>query len=905
MKKNLSQLHCSYLLRLGITFFVSILCVFANAQSDFEMTADTLPNTIIDTSFVNFVADSLAEIEQDSLPSDTILKKISPDAIEHIVTYTAVDSIVIDVKNRKAYLFKTAVVYYEDMELHADYIEIDFKNNELYASGIETLEGLIEGSPYFIQDGTTYWANEIKYNFTTKKGKITSVITTEGEGFIHGKYVKKMEDYSFIKTGKYTTCELDHPHFEIAFTKAKIIHKKDDKKIITGPAYLSFVGIPTFLAIPFGFFPNESGRSSGFVMPTFGESSNRGFYFENFGYYFGISDNIDLLISGDIYTRGSWAVKARSNYIFRYKCNGEIEMSFAQNAMGERYTPTFRKANDFKIKWKHNQDPKFHPTTRFSAHVNIVSNTFNKYNLSNVNDYLSNQFNSSINFSTNIRSFFYLDASLSYMQNTQNHVVNLSFPEVNMSVNQFYPFRKKGKTGQLKWYDNISLKWSSQFGSNINSYDSLLLNPNTWQQVNVGMRHTIPLNIPIKIAKLINWNSSINFTERWYLQNIEKEFISYIDSSGWRYGDAENIFVRKFNALHELNLSSSLTTKVYFMYQFKKGKLKAIRHVMTPNLNFSYMPKINGVMTGTYFNSITGRIMEYSYYEGSMYGTANAKTVANLRLSIGNNVEMKVASKKDSITGNKKIVLLEDFSASMYYNFAADSMNWSMLSLTGRTTIFRQLYITFNLEFDPYSRDSLGNRTKYTEWKVNKKLLRFSSSGISLGFNWHFDKNTFSGKKKSENQTEEENRRKSDALSENKLGIPNNRPDYDNPWSVTLNYTFNYNTRENMLYFKRLAEKKYVDEKKYENNMVHTVNITGDVSITKKWKIGFSSGYDIVNKELTYTSIDIYRDLHCWEMRFNWIPLGFQKGWRFTINVKAAVLQSIKLNMKRDFRDNL
>ena len=902
MKKNLSQLHCSYFMKHLMVFFFSVLWASSQAQSDFEMYSDTIPNTVIDTSFVDFFADSLAKITQDSIPPDTVLKKISPNAIEHIVTYNAVDSIVIDIRNRKAYLFKTAVVYYEDMELHADYIEIDFKNNELYASGIATIEGIIEGTPYFVQDGATYWAHEIKYNFTTKKGKITSVITNEGEGFIHGKYVKKMEDYSFIKTGKYTTCELDHPHFEISFTKAKVVH---GKKIITGPAYMSFVGIPTFIAIPFGFFPNESGRSSGFVMPTFGESGNRGFYFENIGYYFGISDNFDLLIGGDIYTRGSWAVKALSNYVFRYKCNGFLEMSFAQNLIGERYTPEFRKENDFKIKWIHNQDPKFHPTTRFSAHIDIVSRSFNKYNLSNVNDYLSNQFTSKVNFSTNIRSFFYLDAALSYNQNTHTGIINLDLPSINMSINQFYPFRKKGKTGKLKWYDNISLKWSSQYSSSISSYDSLLLKPSTWQQMNVGMRHTIPLNIPVKIAKLINWNTSVNFTERWYLQNIEKEFVSYIDSSGLREEDIETVFQRKFNALHELNMSTSLTTKIYFMYQFKKGKLKAIRHVMTPNLNFSYMPKLNGLMTGSYFNTITGRMVEYSYYEGAIFGLANANTLANLRLSIGNNLEMKVASKKDSITGDKKIVLIEDFSVSMYYNFAADSMNWSMLSLSGRTTLFRQLYITFNVEFDPYSRDSLGNRTKYTEWKVNKKLLRFSSSGISLGLNWRLDKNTFSGKKKEDSHDNETSSRNPNIFTKNNQGIHNDRPDFNNPWSVTLNYTFNFNTRENMLYFMRLRDLRYFDEKKYNNNIVHSLNMMGDISITKKWKVGFSTGYDLVNKELTYTSLNIYRDLHCWEMKFEWVPFGFQKGYRFTINVKAAVLQDIKLNMKRDFRDNL
>ncbi len=898
MKKKLSLLHCSYFIRCWIFFFVSILYFIGNAQSDSPPLSDTTLRTPTDTSVIAFPTDSLAGITQDSILIDsTNVKRHSPNAIEQLVTYDASDSIVIDIKGRKAHLFKSAVVYYEDMELHADYIEIDFKNNELYASGVATPEGVMEGLPYFIQGGATFWAHEIKYNFTTKKGKITSVITTEGEGFIHGKSVKKMEDCSYIQKGKYTTCELDHPHFQINFGKAKVI---PGDKIITGPAYVSFVGIPTPVAIPFSYVPNKSGRSSGLVMPTFGESSNRGFYFENLGYYFGISDNFDLLIGGDIYTRGSWAVKALSNYVFRYNCSGYVEMSYAQNIVGERYTADFRKNNDFKIKWTHNQDPKFHPTTRFTADITIMSSSFNKYNHSSAGDYLSNQYNSTITFSTNIRNFFYFNAALSYFQNTHTRITTLSLPNIDMSINQIYPFRKKGKTGALKWYDNISLKWSSKFSNSINSYDSLLLKSDTWKNMDISMRHDIPLTIPITIAKLINWKTSATFTETWYMQSIEKEFITYIDSSGSRTGIENDIFKRGFNALHGLTLSSSFSTKVYFMYQLKKGKLKAVRHVMTPTLDFTYSPNINGVTTGSYFNPITGRMQDYSFYEHGTYGysTISANnTQANLRLSIGNNLEMKVASKKDTVTGTRKVVILESFSASMHYNFAADSLNWSMLSLSGRTTLFKQLSLTFNIEFDPYSRDSLGNRTRHTEWEVNRKLLRFSSTGVTIGLNWRLDKNTFSGKKKEESSPET-NRQNRGMFTENTLGMPNTRPDFDNPWSLTLNYTFHYNMGENMQFY------NLVNQKKYTTNIVHSINIMGDVSITKKWKLGFSTNYDLVAKELGYTSFDIYRDLHCWEMRFNWIPFGDRKGFSFTINVKASVLQDAKLNLKQDFRDN-
>ncbi|MDR3047905.1 MAG: hypothetical protein LBU51_09935 [Bacteroidales bacterium] len=839
-----------------------------------------------------FIISSLPFLNQ--AQNDTI-KRISPNAIEQIVTYKSVDSIVIDVKMRKAYLFKTAEVLYEDVELYADYIEIDFKNNELFASGIADSSGNIHGSPKLSQDGSDFWAQEIKYNFTTKKGKITSVITTEGEGFVHGKYVKKFDDYSFIKDGLYTTCELDDPHFEIAFTKAKFVN---GKKIITGPAYLSFAGIPTFLAIPFGYFPNEKGRSSGLVMPTFGEAANRGFYFENLGYYFGISDNFDLLLAGDIYTRGSWAVKALSNYVFRYKCSGFVDVSYAQNFMGERYTPSYSKANDFKIKWEHNQDPKSHPVTRFSAHVDIVSRTFNKYNPSTINDYLSNQYTSKINFSTNIKNIFFFDASMSYSQSTQTGMVDFALPDMNLSVNQFYPFRKKNKVGKLKWYDNISLKWNSQFTNSISTYDSLLVKRQTWEEMKVGMRHVIPLTIPVKIAKLINWNTNITFTEKWYLQSITKGFDTLLDVHGNRYSMLTDTFHRRFNALHELSMQTALTTKIYLMTQFKKGNLLAIRHVITPNLNFLYNPDLMGDrMNGTYFNTITGQEVPYSYYEKSNFGSVNTNTQANLRLSISNNIEMKVKSKRDTITGTRKLVLVEDLTLSMFYNFAADSLRLSPLTISGRTTLFKQLYLTFNIGFDPYCLTDSGKRINKYEVKENKKLFRFSSSNISVGLNWRLDASTF-GRKKKEDEKKESATNNQTIFTENSLGMPNTRPDFNNPWSVTLNYTFAYNVQENP-YFKINYDKQYI------NTIVQTLNIAGDFSITRKWKVGFTTGFDFTNKSLSYTSIDIYRDLHCWEMRFNWIPFGGRKGWSFTINVKASVLQDMKFNMKRDFRNNL
>ena len=890
---------------LAITFCFLRIC--ANAQA----VTDTIPDTLSFSPTLSATADSLLP-ENDTIPQDssqksqTNGKRISKGAVEKTVTYDAKDSIVVDIKNRMAYLFGDAVVYYDDLELHADFIQLGFASQELYASGVADSLGNIHGHPVFKQGETFFRAHEVKYNFGTTKGIITQVITEEGEGYIHGEKVKKLDDNtSFIRHGKYTTCELDHPHFEIAFAKAKVM---PNDKIVTGPAYLSFGGVPTFLALPFGYFPIKKGRRSGLVMPTVGESSNRGFYMENLGFYFGISDNVDLLLAGDIFTNGSWAAKLRSNYVVRYKCTGAVNLSFAQNYFGEMYTDSRYHTNDFKLYWDHKQDAKSHPTTRFSAHVNIVSMTYNTYNLSSVNDYLSNQYNSKLNLSTSARGVFFADITASYSQNTKTGQVDFLLPDVSMSVNQFYPFRKKNKTSALKWWDNISVKWSSQFTNKISTQDSLILKPETWEKMQLGIRHNIPITIPIKIAKLINWNTSVNLTEKWYLQSEEQQFVTDTTDDAV-IGRVNNVFRRNFYALHDLSLSTALTTKVYFMYQFKKGGLLALRHVMTPDISFSYTPNLSGNTYGEYFNTITGQWTRYSYFANSIFGGVSDRSSAIAKLSISNNIEMKVRSKKDTITGTKKIVLLENLTLSEYYDFAADSMNWSLFTISGRTTLFKQLYITFNIGFDPYCYNEQGIRINRTELKENKRLLRLASTDISVGLNWTLNQELFKGKKDNKDKKKNEPQQP-ELFQENTLGMPNHRPDFNTPWSLTINYTFAYTSRDNPYYYmslNNLANYNILKEeaaKAHTGRIVQTINISGEVNITKKWKIGFTTGYDFTNKDMSYTSVDIYRDLHCWEMRFNFIPFGNRRGWNFTLNVKASVLQDLKLPLKHDFREN-
>lgn len=852
-----------------MVFIFSGLCIFASAQ---DVRRRRPPRSTSDTARVSIL--NPGQVPDSIIASQHSPKVISVNAISSVVEYSARDSVVNDLQNRRTYLFGDALVHYEDMELRADYIEIDFKRNELYACGVADSNGTLTGNPVFSQQGENYRAREIMYNFTTKKGKITHVITTQDDGFIHGEQVKKMGDnVAYIKRGKYTTCELEDPHFEIAFSKAKVIQHD---KILIGPAYLSFTGVPTPLALPFGFFPLDAQHKSGLVMPSIGQAGTLGFYLRDLGFYFAINDNIDLLLSADLYTRGSWALKAKSNYVYRYKCNGLVELAFARSLTGDRIdTANYKKSNNFKIYWDHKQDNKSHPRTRFNAHIDMQSANYARYNMTSANDYLSNQFTSSVSFSTSAADVFFFDAGISYSQNTGTHTVNLKLPNINMSVAQFYPFRKKDKIGKLKWYDNISMKWTSQLVGQVNTIDSLFLKPITWQQFETGMMHTIPLTIPIKIAKTINWNTSITLTEKWYLQHYTRDMVW--DTTIAEMPVLHQYFNRKFGAVHDLNVSSNLTTKVYVMYVFKNGG--AVRHIITPTLNFTFQPMLNGRNTAQYVNPMTGELVNYTYYDNSIFGSGNNRMTARAQISFGNNLEIKVRSKKDTITGLKKVPIIDNFNISMYYDFAADSMKWSLLTMSGRSTLFKHLYLTYSFLFDPYSINENGRRVNVTEWAANRRLLRYSSGTYSVSLNYRIDQSTFKSK--------DPERQKARL-----------------PWSLTFNYTFTYGINDNLDYYRLIYQ--YPDLKPYTHNIVHTLGVAGDINITKKWRFGFTTGYDFVQKSLSYTSLDFYRDMHCWEMSFNWIPVGYRKGWSFTINVKSSTLRDVlKYKKEMDFRDNL
>ncbi|HKK09838.1 MAG TPA: putative LPS assembly protein LptD, partial [Bacteroidales bacterium] len=850
-------------------------------------------STLIDTTFVGDSAAGKMALLPDSLLPDTVISadtiaadsiKKSDDAIKSPVKYHAVDSISFDLKSRKVYLYKDSEIDYEKINLKAAHIEIDFPTDMINAYGREDSTGKLVDKPVFTEGGKEYKSNIMRYNYKTKKGYIKKVKTREGEGYLHGKTIKKMPDNSInVRHGSYTTCSLDDPHFELRYTKAKVIPKD---KIVSGPAYMVIEDVPIPLILPFGFFPNKQGQQSGILVPSYGESNNRGFFFENGGYYWGISDKLDLQITGDIYTKGSWAIEPRMRYKKRYGYNGSFSGGYTVNKTGEPGTNSYQVSKDFSIRWTHSQDPKARPNSRFSSNVNIVTNSYNQFNPVSTQDYLSNTFQSSISYQTNFDNKIFITASMNHNQNTLNRTVNITLPQLSISANKFYPFRSKQRSGSLRWYENISVGYKMDARNQINTYDSLLTFDNDMMaKFENGIKHSIPVNSTIKLLKYFNLSNSINFTERWYTRTIRKDFMPNLNDS--IPGEVVTDTIPGFEAAHEFSFSSSLSTRLYGMLNFKKGPVKAIRHVMSPSVSFSYRPDFSDPAYGyydKYYNHNTGSYEEYSIFQNGIYGYPSSGESGSLNFSLSNNLEMKVRTPNDSIEEDKKIKLIENLSLNTSYNMAADSLNWSVLRVSGRTRLFDKVNLQYSSTYDPYVFDTaLNRRVNKFVWSEERKLLRRTNTSWKFGLNLSFSDTDWKEMKKGDEGTEAE------------MEQVNQNPDqyfrWDNKWSVNLDYTFHYTN----------AYQQSLD--KYDRNVIQTLNFNGSVNVTDKWKFRVRSGYDFKQKELSYTSLNIYRDLHCWQMSFNWIPYGGYKSWNFTIQAKSSLLQDLKLEKKKDFRD--
>ena len=852
-----------------LTLALVLPCTYANAQ--------TVPGAKGGSGSVIEEPDSSVA---DTIPKPTVDSiKISPNALKSKVEYTAEDSIMFDVDKKMIYLYGKATVKYEDIDLKADYININSETQVISAWGMLDSLGKIAGKPVFTQNATSFVADSMRYNYKTKRARISQVITQEGEGFIHGAVIKKdAQDNIFIRHGQYTTCNLEHPHFSIKASKLKIIK---DNKIVTGPAYLTIEDIPTPLAIPFGFFPNKKGRSSGIVIPTYGNSPAQGYFLKDGGYYFGISDRVDLALLADIYSLGSYGIKAISQYATRYKYNGAIDLSYSKNVFGSRFFKDipnggYSSQNNFFIRWRHAQDSKARPGVSFSANVNAGSANYNSFNSQNPTLIITNTFLSSIAYSLT-KSWYSFSLNLGHNQNTNTRDISIILPEGQFNVNRFFPFKRKVQIGEKKWYENIGVSANVNFRNQLNTKDTLLRNPATYRGMQNGVQASMQASTQFKLLKYFTFSPSINMVNRTYFATVSKNFNNATQTldvdTNFFWQNIANIRNRS-----EFNVAGSFSTRLYGMYEFKRGKIAAIRHVITPQLNLSYRPDFNTQIFGYY--GPNGTYGAYSPYEIGVYGQPSIGEQGLIGLSLGNNMEMKVRDKRDTTgTGLRKVSLIDQLTIGASYNIAADSLRFSQITISGRTTLFKNLGINFSTALDPYA--AVNNvRINQTAWSVNKKLLRVS--GANLALNLSLRPKDKSVVKKNLTPDEEE-------VLKKQAANPDLFVDFNLPYSLNVSYNLNYNPA--------------AAGTEFSPKVTQTLNFSGDIKITGKTKLGFSSGYDFINKEIAFTSLDIYRDLHCWELSANWIPFGFRKSYNINIRVKASVLQDLKLTRRRSWQD--
>lgn len=836
-------------------FFTLSLVCFYGQNNSFAQDTDTL------------TVDSL-KIKQpkaDSLSVDTM---ISPDALESKVTYKATDSIRVDLKNELVYLFGNAEVYYDNIILKAEEIEISMDSNEVTARGKQDSTGKFYGEPVFSENGQEVKSHEMRYNFDTKKGIIYDAMTNEGENYIHGeKIYKTPDDILYIKNGKYTTCNLDHPHYYFHAGKLKII---PDDKIVTGPANLVLEDVPTPLAIPFGFFPNSNKQKSGILIPEPGNSAQYGYFLLGGGYYWAISDKLSTQFRGDIYTKGSWATDWSTQYKKRYKYNGSFNINYSVFKNSYPELPDYAETTNFFVKWNHTQDPKARPNSVFSANVNFGNsqNFQNNYNSSGT-QYLSTTFNSSVAYRKSWTGKpFNMSINGYHSQNRLDSTVTLRLPELAFNVSRINPFKKKSRVGKQKFYEKIGVSYSMNTKNEVTARDTLFATRNLdllADEFKNGMKHTIPVATSFKALKHLTFTPNLNYSEIWYLESVNKTWDS---QNNQLKTDTISGFVRG----NSVSTGINLTTKIYGMYQYRGKVIKALRHVVTPSIGITYTPENNsGLKSYRDSNNVEH---EYSIFENGIYGRSNTTEAGVINMSLMNNFELKVRNRKDSLGEDKKIKLLESLRFSSSYNTTADSLNWSNIQINARTNIFKRITLNYNGSVDPYALDSNTTTSaisKVNEFELNRngRIGRLVSSSLAVGFSL---------------QSKTNNNKTSNYGTEQELEYINANPDayidFNIPWSLRVNY--------NIRYSKPLTR----------STIIQTLNFNGDFSLTPKWKIGFNSGYDFELKDLSYTSVDIYRDLHCWEMSFNWIPFGPRQSYLFTIKVKSALLQDLKLTRR-------
>lgn len=859
--------------------------------------------------------DSLAldSLGMDSLATDTTKKKEPLDAP---VIYEASDSIVFT-KEGYAHLYGEGKVNYQNIELTSAVITMNMDSSTVYATGVTDTAGVETGSPIFKDGETPYESKIMRYNFKTKKGFINSIVTQQGEGYVTSEEGKKgANDEIYMRHGKYTTCDNhEHPHFYLKLSMAKVRPKKN---VVFGPAQLVVEDVPLPIAVPFGFFPFNSSYSSGFIMPTYGDEMNRGFYLRDGGYYFAISDQMDLKVLGEIFTKGSWGLSAASNYNKRYKFSGSFNASYLVTKTGEKNMPDYSVSKDFRIQWSHRQDAKANPNSSFSASVNFATSSYDRSSLSslyNPQQYSQNTKASSVSYSRNFPEIgLNISGAFNITQNTRDSSLSMTLPDVNISLNRIYPFKRKKSAGDERWYEKISLQYTGSITNSISTKDNLLFKTPLTQWEN-GMQHKIPVSATFNLFKYINIVPSFNYTERWYLRKVKQSY----DASPTSRDHVKRDTINGFNRLYDYNLSLQMNTKLYGMYKplFMKSKELQIRHVFTPTVSYTYTPDFGKSRYG-YYDTYTYtdedgevRTVEYSPYEGAVYGYPGKNMSQNISFSIDNNIEMKMKSDKDT-TGYKKISLIDQLGASLSYDVA--NKKWSDLSMNLRLKLTKSYTFNMNASFATYAYqfDENGNVVvgDRTEWSYGR-FGRFQ--GYSGSFSYTLNNDTFKklfGKKEedeknkdnkgkeenedeeTEEETEEQNNNSNMRKTEKASVDSDGYLAFKLPWSVSLSYS--YSIREDR------SKDINIKTMRYPYSLTHSLNVSGNFKIGSRWNMTYSTGYDFTSKEMSMTTLNITRDLHCFNMSCG-LVFGPFTSYNFSIRANSSMLTDA---LKWDQRSN-
>ena len=856
---------------------------------------------------------TIPEKEVDSINNDSIKPK---ETLTDIVEYTADDYVKISRRKQQIHLYNNAEVIYDDMQINAGHIIIDYSKNEVYALGIVDTTETYTQSPIFKQGKEEVKPDSIRFNFDTRKALIYNSRTEQGDINVNAAVVKRENDSTYyMKEMILTTSKnLDDPEYYFRIRKAKFVPKK---KIVAGLTNMYIYGVPTPLGLPFAYFPLTQEQTSGFILPTFGENNNRGYFLQNGGYYFAISDYVDLAVLGDYYTNGSYGLRGESNYALRYKFRGNISIRYENLINSERGFPDYSKTSVYNIRWSHSQDGKANPNSRFNASVNLGSSRFYQQSINQLNtpNFLNNTLSSSVSYSRTFQGEPQVNMSVTatHSQNTNTQAINMTLPTFQGSVSRIFPFAPK--TGSKKGFiQNINVQYNARAENRIATTDSLFFKKEMFDDARIGMQHSIPLSTNFKLLKYLSMTASADFNEVWTLNTVRKSYDEDLNDGA---GGEVTEEINGFDAFRTYGFNASMGTTIYGDFTFKKEgnnpKIEAIRHVMRPSISYSLRPSFKQYYD-TYTITADGVTnedveVEYTRFENAIFGTPNKNLSSSIGLSVNNTFEAKIRA-KDSANAEaeaRKVMLLNNLNFSTSYNIAGDSLRLSPVRVTGGTQFFKnKLAVNFNATLDPYALDNNNNRIDLFNVENGGSLFRLTSANITA--NYAFSSSDFKKDKSNENPNDFNNvglrngGRADDLFGEsNDFTVLGNREEdedeeekdvtryhYQIPWSLRLAYavTYNNSARQNEISSQSLM-------------------FSGNVELSPRWTVGVSSGYDFKNKGFTFTQLRFERDLLSWKMNFNWVPFSARESWYFFIGIKSSVLSDIKWDKRREPDRNL